>query len=53
VRTFGGSSVTEYKNLSALVYPGFAWSPGTRTVYENFKRTMSPNPCPSTGSLPG
>jgi hypothetical protein len=53
VRTFGGSSVTEYKNLSALVYPGFAWAPGTVSVYQNYRRVVSPNPCVSTGSLPG
>jgi hypothetical protein len=53
VRVFGGSSVTEYRKLSALVYPGYAWSPGTRSVYQNFKRVLSSNPCPSTGSLPG
>jgi hypothetical protein len=53
VRTFGGSSATEYGKLSALFYADFPGSPGTGAFFENFKRVMPGNPCPSTGALPG
>jgi hypothetical protein len=53
VRTFGGSSVTEYGKLSALFYADFPGAPGTTAFFENFKRVMASNPCVSTTSLPG
>jgi hypothetical protein len=49
--TFGGSSTTEYGGLIATYFPPAPGFPA-EFDYENFRRIM-PNPCPSTGALPG
>jgi hypothetical protein len=48
--TFGGNSVTEYGPLLGLIYPTGPDSTGT--FFEDFRRVLSSNPCPSTGQLP-
>jgi hypothetical protein len=51
--TFGGTSATEYGPLIALFYAPFPGFPGTEPFFEDFRRVLSSNPCPSSGSLPG
>jgi hypothetical protein len=43
--TFGGNSTTEFGPLLQSVYPGAGFTPVFR--YNNFRRIMSSNPCPS------
>jgi len=50
--TFGGSSAAEYGGLQATYYPQAPGFP-PEFDYENFRRVLSTNPCPNTGSLPG
>jgi hypothetical protein len=49
--TFGGSSTTEYGPELATYYPGDPQFP-EGTFVENFRNTLSSNPCPSAGRLP-
>ncbi|MEP6526896.1 MAG: hypothetical protein ABJA86_06995 [Nocardioidaceae bacterium] len=48
VRTFGGTSTTEYGPLIPLVYPDFPGFPGTASFFEDFRRVLPTNPCPHT-----
>jgi hypothetical protein len=49
--TFGGSSTTEYGSVLHLYYASSPRGPA-RTLINDF-RNVIPNPCESTGSLPG
>ena len=49
--TFGGSSTAEYGPELATYYPGDPTFPEGSDVL-NFRRVLSGNPCPSTGTLP-
>ena len=43
---FGGSSVTEYRDLLALFYPTVVNGlPAAQYKYEDFHQTLSYNPC--------
>jgi len=44
--TFGGNSEREYGPLLLSTYPGPGFAPFTR--YNNFRRIMTSNPCPSS-----
>lgn len=49
--TFGGTSTTEYGAELATYYPGDPLFP-EGTYVENFRNTVTDNPCPSSGHLP-
>jgi hypothetical protein len=51
--TFGGTSAKEYGKLLTTWGADFPGAPGTTALILNFRRTLSSNPCDSSGHLPG
>jgi hypothetical protein len=49
--TFGGSSTTEFGSLLELAYPAATPSGSVSLRFNNFRKVLATNPCPSFGTL--